>query len=502
MRDNHHHTDLWAERLSQVSLPDGDAAWEGMQLLLDKRMPVKKDRRRWILLILLLLLLIGVCNCPGRFGSRVRHGSEDQVVRASGERGGGGGGGEPGANAGSPNGRGSADRGVPAGGPDGGGSSDRGVPAGNPDGGGSADRGVPAGGPDGSLRSGRAIPAVPGGGAPASPDRAIPSDHGMVSSPNRGIPAKVTASGSGRKGHKPKGREAFLNEEENITASDTGRSGTNPAPAGKKEEGVVTPPAPGKSATPPAKKDSSSTQKKKEPPREEKKQRAAGWTVGIGLNQFFTIGGQQASHYNSGGISGTLGDYIPVPMVRYHFNRKFFIQLEAQLNSPQYTGKDLLISLPPLDSLSPTVRRQSSVLIKKLFYFNVPLSLHYNVFRGLDLGAGIQFSRLSNGIGLFQDRTMNIGPGGIPDSLSATSKSIKGDTLYKKIRTTELRALLDASYTQGRFIFGIRYNQALSQFIHVQVAPGQITQARNSSLQLYLRYVLWDNQKKAPYTTK
>ena len=151
-------------------------------------------------------------------------------------------------------------------------------------------------------------------------------------------------------------------------------------------------------------------------------------------------------------------------MVRYHFNRKFFIQLEAQFNSPQYTGKNLLISLPPLDSLSPTVRRQSSVLIKKLFYFNVPLSVHYRVFKNLDVGAGIQFSRLSNGIGLFQDRTINIGPGGAPDSLSAVSKSFKGDTLYKKIKTTELRALLDASYTQGKFIFGVRYNQALSQF--------------------------------------
>ena len=469
MRDNRHHTDLWAERLSQVSLPDGDAAWEGMQLLLDEQMPVRNDRRRWILLILLLLLLIGVCNCPGRFGSRVRHDDEDRVVRAGSERGGGG--------------------------EKGGGSGEKVGSGGEP--------GANIGSPDGSLTAGRAIP----------------SDHGMVSPPNRGIPAKVTAGGSRskltaggsrskvtaggsrRRRHKPKGREAFLNEEENTTVGDTSRSGTNPAPAPGK---IETPPAPGKLAAPSEKKnDSASARKKKEPPAEEKKkQRTSGWTVGIGLNQFFTIGGQQASHYNSGGISGTLGDYIPVPMVRYHFNRKFFIQLEAQFNSPQYTGKNLLISLPPLDSLSPTVRRQSSVLIKKLFYFNVPLSLHYNIFRGLDLGAGIQLSRLSNGIGLFQDRTINIGPGGIPDSLSASSKSFKGDTLYKKIKTTELRALLDASYTQGRFIFGIRYNQALSQFIHVQVAPGQITQARNSSLQLYLRYVLWDNQKKAPYTTK
>jgi len=448
MRDNRHHTNLWAERLSQVSLPDGEAAWQGMQLLLDEQMPVKKDRRRWILLILLLLLLIGVCNCPGHPGNRVSHGSDDQVVRAG----------------------------------------DRGklVSGGKPDG---LTAPVRGGDPGGNVVAARVGDRQDG--------NVVAAD-----STDRGIPA----GGSRRKGRKPKGREAFLNGEENITASDTGRSGTTPEAADKNTAttpGTATPPGQTKAVPPSPKKDSTSTQKKKQPPAEEKtRQRANGWTIGIGLNQFFTIGGQQASHYNSGGISGTLGDYIPVPMIRYHFNRKFFIQLEAQFNSPQYTGKNLLISLPPLDSLSPTVRRQSSVLIKKLFYFNVPLSLHYRVFKNLDVGTGIQFSQLSNGIGLFQDRTMNIGPGGIPDSLSATSKSFKGDTLYKKIRTTELRALLDASYTHGRLIFGIRYNQALSQFIHVQVAPGQITQARNSSLQVYLRYVLWDNQKKPLYPTK
>jgi hypothetical protein len=57
---------------------------------------------------------------------------------------------------------------------------------------------------------------------------------------------------------------------------------------------------------------------------------------------------------------------------------------------------------------------------------------------------------------------------------------------------------VDASYTYRHFIIGLRYNQALSKFINIQVAPGQITQSRNSSLQLYLRYILWDGRKKKP----
>ena len=57
---------------------------------------------------------------------------------------------------------------------------------------------------------------------------------------------------------------------------------------------------------------------------------------------------------------------------------------------------------------------------------------------------------------------------------------------------------MDVNYNWKHFIVGIRYNQALSKFIHLEISPGQITQARNSSLQLYLRYILWDGRKKKP----
>jgi len=219
--------------------------------------------------------------------------------------------------------------------------------------------------------------------------------------------------------------------------------------------------------------------------------------VGIGLNQFFRVGGQQASSFNSSGITGTLSDYIPVPMVRYYFNPKLYVQLEAQFNTPQYTKKNLVISQPPLDSISGTlIRIQSSASLQQLFYFNVPLSVHYEVVDNLNLGVGLQFSRLSNAIGTFDSSTYSLGS---PDTAnSKATKSFKGDTLYQQIKTGEFRFLLDASYTYKHFILGLRYNQALSKFINVQIAPGQVTESRNSSLQLYLRYILWDGRKKKP----
>ena len=219
----------------------------------------------------------------------------------------------------------------------------------------------------------------------------------------------------------------------------------------------------------------------------------------IGLNQFFPLGGQQ-SVYNSDGTSGTLSDYIPVPVLRYYFNRNLYVQLEAQINTPQATKKNLVISSPPPDTATRQgLTIQSSASIRQLFYFNVPLSIHYTLFDHFDVGAGLQFSRLSNAIGSFDTTTTPTGTGNNPLFSPVSSKNVKsfkGDALYQQIKTNEFRFLLDMSYTYKHFIGGLRYNQALSKFVDLQVAAGETTQGRNSSLQLYLRYILWDGRKK------
>jgi hypothetical protein len=244
-------------------------------------------------------------------------------------------------------------------------------------------------------------------------------------------------------------------------------------------------------------KDSSKKKPPAPPKEEEQKEKDNGFMAAIGLNQFFPLDGQQ-SVYNSSGTSGTLSDYIPVPVLRYYFNRKLYVQLEAQINTPQATKKSLVISAPPPDTstiLGASI--VSSASIQQLFYFNVPLSVHYTPFDNFDIGVGLQFSRLSNAIGSFDTSvTYTVIPNNPPPVNSKDVKSFKGQALYQQIKTDEFRFLIDMSYTYKHFILGLRYNQALSRFVDVQVAPGQITQGRNSSLQLYLRYILWDGRKK------
>ena len=217
--------------------------------------------------------------------------------------------------------------------------------------------------------------------------------------------------------------------------------------------------------------------------------------IGIGLNQFFPIGGQQGSTFNSNGLTGTLTDYLPVPMIRYYVNPRLYVQLEAQINTPQAAKKNVVISSPQPDT--STIRGSSIVSttsLRQLYYFNVPLSVHFQPWQNVDIGTGLQFSHLSNAIGDFDSTTTNSATSAVSNAKAI--KSFKGDTLYQHLKTSEFRVLLDASYTYKHFIFGLRYNQALSDFVNIRFASGQVTQSRNSSLQLYLRYILFDSRKK------
>jgi len=436
------HNNPWVEKLLQVSLPDSGEAWRAMESRLDAQMPRwrNRDRRRWVLLILLLLLLIGVCNCPGR--DRLFRGSATvnrQLTPLT-----------PAANA-----------------------------------------HIPVAAPAATAHTPLAAPAAPAN------DLLVSAAGSQVLAAGRIIPgpthpARIT-----------------------MPASVQGQTPTTQASTGDNIDTTTTAHASiadsaGKKAGPGLKKNAAakdSGHKKPPPPpkQTEQKEKENGWMAAIGLNQFFPLGGQQSA-YNSDGTSGTLSDYIPVPVLRYYFNRKLYVQLEAQINTPQATKKNLVISAPPPDTSTLSGQRiASSASIQRLFYFNVPLSIHYTVFDHLDIGTGLQFSRLTNAIGSF-DTTIT--PAVIVNGPALTTvsskavKSFKGDALYQQIKSDEVRFLLDMSYTYQHVILGLRYNQALSKFVDIQVAPGQIAQGRNSSLQLYGRYILWDGRKKRNYPAK
>jgi hypothetical protein len=228
---------------------------------------------------------------------------------------------------------------------------------------------------------------------------------------------------------------------------------------------------------------------------EKEKEKIKGFVAGLGLNHVFPVGGQQVSSFNSGGTTGTLSDYIPVPMVRYYFSEKLYVQMEAQFNAPQYAGKNVVIQATPI-SLGPNRVLTNTVSVQKLFYFNVPLSVHYSPIDNLSIGVGLQYSRLRNAVGQTDSTITNTFSTPVDSLVGKHIITLKTSPAYQLISTNEFRVLLDANYTYKHFVLGFRYNQALSNFVNVQLGSGAVTQARNSSLQLYLRYILWDQRKK------
>ncbi len=228
-------------------------------------------------------------------------------------------------------------------------------------------------------------------------------------------------------------------------------------------------------------------------------QDAKGLLLALGLNQFFPVGNQEKSNFNSSGTSGGIGDYIPVPVARYYLHKWLYFQTELQFNTPQYT-KTLLASQTTLGNGSG-VDTSKSVFIKKLFYFNIPVSVHYSPLKNFYIGGGLQYSMLTNGVALFQNAKASaqnpvILPANDTLLISAKLASFKNNPAYRELKTYEFRFLFDINYQWKPLTLGLRYNQAFTNFINVHVSNVTITQAHNASLQLFLRYTIWDHRKK------
>ena len=228
-----------------------------------------------------------------------------------------------------------------------------------------------------------------------------------------------------------------------------------------------------------------------------------GWTFSVGVNHFIRINDQQAAsrkgqarNADSEGLTGKIADYVPVPQARYHFNNKVFVQGELQFNAPQFTQPVQLEQRTYHDGVFEVSDIAS---LKKLTYFNLPVSAHYRLFKNLYVGTGVQFSRLSSAVVLYEKSGTSTNPQ-FPDTTFKISKQqrIKNDTVFQKLHTTEFRLLGDVSYQSGPLALGLRYNHALQGLVKVPVAAagGAVTQVRNSSLQLYLRYRFLDKRKR------
>lgn len=262
--------------------------------------------------------------------------------------------------------------------------------------------------------------------------------------------------------------------------------------------------------------------------------RQKGWTAGLGVSLNKALGGQEQSTVGYGGGSNVLMDYLPSVYVQYHFHSKLYVQAELQFIAPQYTtGTDLFQKKFDYTASS---YKEHEVSLNKLYYLNLPVSVHYSPVKNLSIGAGLQFSSLRRSILENELCTWQNGPGGWKMVKEEKSIAVHGnpnkearengnangngngrgrgrgnsggggttqpvftpmDTVAQGLRSWEYRILLEADYRRKRFDIGIRWNRGLQSLMKLNDGNGVMpVTERNQSMQLFIRYDLLDLRRK------
>ncbi len=215
------------------------------------------------------------------------------------------------------------------------------------------------------------------------------------------------------------------------------------------------------------------------------------FAAGLALPQSFAISGQQSSSYNINAGSSRITDYLPAPFFQYHVNDKLFLQTEFHFQSPQYTNRLLLSSNV---AMVGNRKSESNVHLEKLYYFNIPFNVYYSPARNFYIGGGLQYSSLLSGVASFEEKSSE---GQTVLSYNSVTRRFKDDSVAAVFAPSEWRYQFDANYYFNRFTLGMRFNQAMKDFINIQ--PGvnmpQVID-RNRSFLLYLRFNIWEERKK------
>jgi hypothetical protein len=227
------------------------------------------------------------------------------------------------------------------------------------------------------------------------------------------------------------------------------------------------------------------------------------WAAGIALNSAITVNAQSRYNYNMNGKAGTLTDYIPSVYLQFHLNDYVYAQTEINFVSPQYTPQ-LLVYQQSGMTAQAGISQQKSIYIQKLYYFNVPLSLHYSPINNLYFSAGLQFSSFQSGLVSIQTKQYTTLTGADhPSNISNSIVKFRDDSIAAKLSPNEWRWQAGAEYYWNRFTVGLRYNRSFKNLLNVDLS-GSLppTPLRNESLLLSIRYNLFESRKKGEPSQK
>lgn len=233
-----------------------------------------------------------------------------------------------------------------------------------------------------------------------------------------------------------------------------------------------------------------------------------GFAAGLSLNMPVAVHQQQKVELDRNGRNNQWQDYVPSVYAQLHLNKKFYLQAEIQPVAAQYTPNFTLYNR--MVELNPDEKMQTVVKLNKLFYTNLPVSFHYNTpLRNLTVGVGMQYSKTQKIILQNQEYYHLIQGGGAfevtelknevvvknPEAVRKHNTGEVIDSVAQSFKRDEWRMLADVNYHFKGFNLGVRYTNGLTNYINTNFTNLPVKD-RNESLQLYLRFNLFDSRKK------
>ena len=214
-------------------------------------------------------------------------------------------------------------------------------------------------------------------------------------------------------------------------------------------------------------------------------------SAGVGLQQQIPIAGQTTVPYSYYGRESSLADYIPSVFVTIQKQKKWFVMGEFRYGAAQSVKEFSYNQNTSFDSSSQNVT-MTTMRLKKTYYHQLPFSFNYYLLTNLSVGVGGMYSRFHGAVTEKETDTWNV------QTQTSTNfkeiihiKHFTDSFLYK----TQVHVLVQADYQWKRFSFGLRYTKDIQPYIKYTKPDGTIDEEKNQSLQLMIRYRIWQPVK-------
>ncbi|HEY0066397.1 MAG TPA: hypothetical protein VGB46_03515 [Flavisolibacter sp.] len=225
--------------------------------------------------------------------------------------------------------------------------------------------------------------------------------------------------------------------------------------------------------------------------KEEDKEKNYYFSAGLALQQQIPFAGQKANPYDYYGRKGSLADYIPSVYLRFHQDRKWFLQSEFRYGAPQ-SVKEITYGSRSFSDTGNVITTTTAFRLKKTFFHQLPVSFNYFVRPNWSVGAGVMYSKFHSAV---SEETVRLRNNQLQRDSLVSQKIVYVPRDSSSVFTSsQLHALIETQYQWKRFSFGLRYTQGLLPFIRYTEPNGVLREEKNRSLQAFIRFRIWNSE--------